>query len=150
LSDREVNVDISNVMTDIEKSRTQMQVESFNKTLGSQRTYKSELDKDDFLKILLTQLTHQDPTKPMEDKEFIAQMAQFSSLEQMTNMTREFGKMQNIIAANQAVNLIGKNVQITDGDQVVSGIVEEVAGHEYPQLLVNGKYYDMSKIDKIR
>ncbi len=143
-------MDISNVMTDIEKSRTQMQVESFNKTLGSQRTYKSELDKDDFLKILLTQLTHQDPTKPMEDKEFIAQMAQFSSLEQMTNMTREFGKMQNIIAANQAVNLIGKNVQITDGDQVVSGIVEEVAGHEYPQLLVNGKYYDMSKIDKIR
>lgn len=143
-------MDISNVMTDIEKSRTQMQVESFNKTLGSQRTYKSELDKDDFLKILLTQLTHQDPTKPMEDKEFIAQMAQFSSLEQMTNMTREFGKMQNIIAANQAVNLIGKNVQITDGEQVVSGIVEEVAGHEYPQLLVNGKYYDMSKIDKIR
>ena len=143
-------MDISNVMTDIEKSRTQMQVESFNKTLGSQRTYKSELDKDDFLKILLTQLTHQDPTKPMEDKEFIAQMAQFSSLEQMTNMTREFGKMQNIIAANQAVNLIGKNVQITDGDQVVSGIVEEVAGHEYPQLLVNGKYYDMSKVDKIR
>jgi len=137
-------------MTDLEKSRTQMQVESFNKQLGPARTYKNQLDKDDFLKILLTQLTHQDPTKPMEDKEFIAQMAQFSSLEQMTNMSKEFGKLQNVLAANQAVNLIGKNVQITDGDQVVSGMVEEVSGYEYPQLLVNGKYYDMSKIEKIR
>ncbi len=143
-------MDISNTMTDLEKSRTQMQVESFNKKLGNERTYKSELDKDDFLKILLTQLTHQDPTKPMEDKEFIAQMAQFSSLEQMTNMNREFGKLQNVIAANQAISLIGKSVQVTDGDQVVSGMVEEVSGYEYPQLLVNGKYYDMSKIEKIR
>ena len=143
-------MDISNLMTDLEKNRTQMQVESFNKQLGPARTYKNQLDKDDFLKILLTQLTHQDPTKPMEDKEFIAQMAQFSSLEQMTNMSKEFGKLQNVLAANQAVNLIGKNVQITDGDQVVSGMVEEVSGYEYPQLLVNGKYYDMSKIEKIR
>lgn len=144
-------MDISNLMTDLEKTRTQMQVDSFNKKLSAtERSYKSELDKDDFLKILLTQLTHQDPTKPMEDKEFIAQMAQFSALEQMTNMGREFGKLQNVLAANQAVNLIGKNVQITDGDQVITGMVEEVSGFEYPQLLVNGKYYELSRIEKIR
>ncbi len=134
----------------MEKSKVQMQVDSFNKKIAGERTYKSELDKDDFLKILLTQLTHQDPTKPMEDKEFIAQMAQFSSLEQMTNMTKEFGKMQNMVAANHAVSLIGKNVNIVDGGELISGVVEEVSGYEYPQLLVNGKYYDLDKIEKIR
>ncbi len=143
-------MEISSLMSDMEQNRTRMQVESFNKQLQGERTYKSELDKDDFLKILLTQLTHQDPTKPMEDKEFISQMAQFSALEQMTNMSIEFGKLQNVLAAGQAINLIGKSVQIVDGEQVVTGVVEEVSGYEYPQLLVNGKYYEMSKIEKIR
>ena len=134
----------------MEKSKVQMQVDSFNKKIAGERTYKSELDKDDFLKILLTQLTHQDPTKPMEDKEFIAQMAQFSSLEQMTNMTKEFGQMQNMVKANHAVSLIGKNVNIVDNGEMISGVVEEVSGYEYPQLLVNGKYYDLDKVEKIR
>ena len=49
--------------------------------------------KNDFLKILITQLSHQDPTQPMDDKAFIAQMAQFSSLEQMTNMSTGFQKL---------------------------------------------------------
>ena len=143
-------MDIATNLTALEKSKVQMQVDSFNKKIAGERTYKSELDKDDFLKILLTQLTHQDPTKPMEDKEFIAQMAQFSSLEQMTNMTKEFGQMQNMVKANHAVSLIGKSVNIVDNGEVITGVVEEVSGYEYPQLLVNGKYYDLEKIEKIR
>ena len=143
-------MDIATNLTAMEKSKVQMQVDSFNKKIAGERTYKSELDKDDFLKILLTQLTHQDPTKPMEDKEFIAQMAQFSSLEQMTNMTKEFAQMQNMVKANHAVSLIGKSVNVVDNGEMITGIVEEVSGREYPQLLVNGKYYDLDKIEKIR
>ena len=67
------------------------------------------LGKDDFLKILMVQLQNQDPMNPMEDKDFIAQMATFSSLEQMTNMTKSIDKLvqlesqTNLIAYNQFV-----------------------------------------------
>ncbi|MDR5658265.1 flagellar hook capping FlgD N-terminal domain-containing protein [Serpentinicella sp. ANB-PHB4] len=50
------------------------------------RTFNNDMDKDAFLKLLVTQLQNQDPLSPMEDREFIAQMAQFSSLEQMQNL----------------------------------------------------------------
>lgn len=72
------------------------------------------LGKDAFLKILITQLQNQDPTSPMDDKEFIAQMAQFSSLEQMQNMTKA---MEDLLASQQQSQMmsystfIGKEVK---------------------------------------
>ena len=57
------------------------------------KTDNGALGKDAFLQILITQLQNQDPTSPMDDKEFIAQMAQFSSLEQMQNMTKAIGDL---------------------------------------------------------
>ena len=80
---------------------------------SQKRTPSSTLGKDDFLKLLMTQLQNQDPSKPMEDTDFIAQMAQFSSLEQMTNMTSTFEKFVNqqqqsqMIAYNQ---FVGKEI----------------------------------------
>ncbi|MTI47993.1 flagellar hook capping FlgD N-terminal domain-containing protein [Sporosalibacterium faouarense] len=63
-------------------------------TTQSALSKNSTLDKDAFLKLLVTQLRNQDPLKPMEDKEFIAQMAQFSSLEQMQNMNASLQNSQ--------------------------------------------------------
>ena len=74
----------------------------------------SALGKDAFLQILITQLQNQDPTSPMDDREFIAQMAQFSSLEQMQNMTKA---MENLLSSQQETqlmsytNFIGKEVK---------------------------------------
>lgn len=56
-----------------------------------------KLDKDAFLKLLVTQLRHQDPLNPIEDKEFISQMAQFSSLEQMQNMGKTMADTNELI-----------------------------------------------------
>lgn len=125
---------------------------------GMQRKAKDTLGKDDFLKILVAQLTHQDPTQPMEDREFIAQMAQFSSLEQMQNLNKEFSRVANLIASSQAVNLMGKMVDVAvtskdaDGKEVqntVSGRVSEVTGGNSPQLLINGNYFDYAAVVRI-
>jgi flagellar basal-body rod modification protein FlgD len=91
------------------------------------------LGKDDFLKILMTQLQNQDPMNPMQDKEFISQMASFSSLEQMTNMTSTLQKFIDMQAGNsilQYSELIGKQVtwSATVDDVLVdkTGIVKAV------------------------
>jgi flagellar basal-body rod modification protein FlgD len=126
----------------------------------TQRTAKDNLGKDDFLKILVTQLTHQDPTQPMQDRDFIAQMAQFSSLEQMQNLNKEFSRVAGLIAMSQATALIGKTVDIAvnvgkdeegkDLFRMVSGRVDEVSGGESPQLYVNGSYYDYAAVMRVK
>jgi flagellar basal-body rod modification protein FlgD len=125
-------------------------VDSYNKTLNAAREAGRSLGKDDFLKILLTQLTHQDPTKPLEDREFVAQMAQFSTLEQMSNMNGEIAKVLAVLAKSQAVALLGKTVEILNGTQTITGTVDEVAGNEFPQILVDGRYYDPSQVLSVK
>jgi flagellar basal-body rod modification protein FlgD len=137
---------VSNQMSGAQKAMLDESVNMFNKTLSNGELKSTELGKDDFLKILITQLQNQDPTKPMEDKEFIAQMAQFSSLEQMTNMNEAFKDMATQLNSSSAMNYLGKTVQYQQGENLVSGLVEAVTGGDYPQLLVNGKYYDFNEI----
>lgn len=84
-------------------------------------TPSKDLDKDDFLKLFLTQLSHQDPLNPMEDKETLAQLAQFSSLEQLANLNSQMTNIAEALTAQQfqnASNYIGKSV-LASGNQVV-------------------------------
>jgi flagellar basal-body rod modification protein FlgD len=142
-------MELSNLMSAEETARTRMQVDTFNKALGNLDT-SGGLGKDEFMKILIAQLTHQDPTEPMKDTEFIAQMAQFSTLEQITNMTQDFNKLAGILSSSQALGLLGRTVELFDGENMISGVVEEVSGNETPMVLVNGKYYDFERVEKIR
>jgi flagellar basal-body rod modification protein FlgD len=138
-----------NLMSAEQTARTQTQVDALNKALGDLDVSEG-LGKDDFMKILITQLTHQDPTEPMKDTEFIAQMAQFSTLEQITNMSQDFGKLAGILSTSQALGLLGRTVELFDGENMISGVVEEVSGRETPMVLVNGRYYDFERVEKIR
>jgi flagellar basal-body rod modification protein FlgD len=90
-----------------------------------QREVKKELGKDDFLQILVTQLQYQDPMQPMDDKEFIAQMAQFSSLEQMTKIA-ELQMQNNAMQQYQAFHFVGKSIEGIVDNEVVNGVVSEV------------------------
>ena len=136
-------------LSGLDQAKVTQQVDTFNKALNQGKVTKQNMDKDDFLKILITQLTTQDPTQPMQDKDFIAQMAQFSSLEQMTNMANSFGKVSSVINASQAVSTIGKTVEIQVGDQIIQGQVSAVTPGQFPQVLVGEKYYDFGSVQKI-
>lgn len=88
-------------------------------------TGSSSLGKDDFLKILMTQLQNQDPLNPMQDQDFISQMATFSSLEQMTNLNTSMDNFVKSAAQNQfmqASSMIGKTVTYLDnqGNQMTA------------------------------
>lgn len=103
------------------------------------REVKNQLGKDEFLKILIIQLQNQDPLNPMEDKDFIAQMAQFSTLEQIQNMGRDFQSMK-------AMGLIGKmvygEIDIENSSNIVPvlGKVGSVTYHEGLVKLQVGNY----------
>lgn len=142
-------MDFTAMLSGAERSKVEMQVNASNKSLQQGQGLSQELGKDDFLQLLITQLQHQDPTKPMDDKQFIAQMAQFSSLEQMTNLGQEFAKISGMVSRGNALNLLGKQVEILDGQQRVSGVVEAVSGTENPQVQVNGRYYDYSVVETV-
>ena len=137
-------------MSSAEKFTVENAVNNFNKTLVQNgRKTSNELGKDDFLKLLITQLSNQDPTSPMENTEFISQMAQFSSLEQMTNMSSSFTKMASFINSSEAVSTLGKTVELNVGDTVTTGVVEAATRGENPQVYVNGMYYSLDKINAV-
>ncbi len=114
-----------------------------NNTASTQSTSSSQaisdatqdLGKDAFLKLLIAELSNQDPLNPMEDREFISQMATFSSLEQMQNMNKTLESMAD---ANKfsAVSYIGKAVSFVQGE-----------GEEAKQVaaIVNSIWFDDSK-----
>jgi flagellar basal-body rod modification protein FlgD len=91
----------------------------------------SALGKNDFLQLLVTQLKNQDPLNPMDDKEFIAQMAQFSSLEQMQNLNSSFN-------AVKAYNLLGKTISATIND---GGVTKNINGKVEGVFSQDGQFY---------
>ena len=141
---------LNTTMTSSEKFAVDNAVNNFNKAnTVNGRTASQQLGKDDFLKLLITQLSNQDPTNPMEDTQFIAQMAQFSSLEQMTNMNESFNKMAAMINSSQAAATIGRTVDIDVGDTTARGVVEATTMGAHPQVMVNGMYDDLDKIKAV-
>jgi flagellar basal-body rod modification protein FlgD len=87
----------------------------------------STLGKDDFLKLLVGQLQHQDPMEPANDTEFIGQMAQFSALEQQTNTAQSTSDIADQLGRSGALGLIGKTVTYTGLDKLPhTGVVQQV------------------------
>jgi flagellar basal-body rod modification protein FlgD len=100
----------------------------------------ADLGKDQFLKLFVAQLQHQDPMNPMEDADFMGQMASFSTLEQVTNLAAANQAMAANLQLSQSVGLLGRTVTWTDDADVShTGVVEKVSQQDgHPVLTVSG------------
>ena len=109
-------------------------------------TGNNTLNQADFLKLLVTQMTSQDPLNPQSDTAFAAQLAQFSALQQSQTMTTD---MQGL----RADTLIGQTVTVastTNKGQSITGVVSGVGMNAgTPDVLINGQLYDLSQITSI-
>ena len=134
----DINSVINGVYKDTSATSSKTGSSSVNNSLG----------KDDFLKLLVTQMQYQDPLNPQQDTEFISQLAQFSSLEQMQNLNTTF-------SSSQAMTMVGKTVQITqkgaDGNTTtITGIVDFVTKTEKGTYVsVDGTKYSVDEVTDI-
>ncbi|MFT3727143.1 MAG: flagellar hook capping FlgD N-terminal domain-containing protein [Terricaulis sp.] len=82
---------------------------------------------EDLLKIVLTQLTFQDPLKPMDNFEFVSQLAQFSQIQQTQTMSDRMLGLLQAQATNQATSVLGRVVDVPAGAALLSGKVESIS-----------------------
>lgn len=110
-------------------------VTSLNAT--SSATSNSSLTLQDFLQVLMTQLTYQDPLQPMDNQTFLAQIAQFTTLEQTQEMNSNIQMLVNNQAVQQSVGLIGHKVAITTSNGPQEGNVASInLSGSTPQLTI--------------
>ena len=94
---------------------------------ASTPTATNQLSLEDFLKVLLTQLTYQDPLKPMDNQQFMAQIAQFTTLEQTQQLNTGIQTLLNNQSSLQSVGLIGRTVDISTDSGPLTGTVSALS-----------------------
>jgi len=120
-----------------------------NQPVGPEiRTAKKNLGVNDFMKLLAVQFQSQDPMKPMEDTSFIAQMAQFTSLEQSNTMTSEMAKLRTDQQSATANSYLGHQVTVRDANgKTTTGLVSGIeSSSDGPRLVVGDFTYAMSTV----
>ena len=112
---------------------------------------KKVLTTSDFLQLLTTEMNNQDPLQPMDNTAAMAQLAQFSSLDQMNQLSQNFNLMRADQSKYTAASYIGKQVTVLDANQqAVTGQVTAVdTATDTPQLEINGNFYPLSSVTKV-
>ena len=102
----------------------------------SSNSSNSAMQMEDFLQLLTSQISNQDPLEPMKDTEFISQMANIASLEQMQQFTKGFESFADSQKDMVAQAYLGKMVNISENGSAVTGLVESVEKDEEGKVFV--------------
>ncbi|MGL4388618.1 MAG: flagellar hook capping FlgD N-terminal domain-containing protein [Brevinema sp.] len=142
------------LISDSQKRAVDQKINTFNTQLKEKQEIvsKNSLGEADFLKLLVTQLKTQDPTKPMDDQAFIGQMAQFTSLKQMSAVAENITRFTKEFDFTKSVSLVGKEVVWTDQTGFnQTGLVESVIVKEgNSQLKVNGQSVSLKEVTEVK
>lgn len=129
---------------------------STQKVSASSTTSTQSLGRDDFFALLIAELKNQDPMEPKDDTEFLSQLAQFSSLEEMRALTETQSTLLSYQIVAQAAALLGRTVeaQVVDSSTgkttAVTGTVSEVSlSTSPPSLIVDGQKVDISSVTRV-
>lgn len=119
--------------------------------IGNARASGEDMGAAEFLRLLVVQLTSQDPMNPMEDTAFIAQMSSFTSLEQMRTLTTDFAEFRQQHETSAAYNFLGKQVTIEgqDGEAVVGVVDSIVFDGNKPRIVIGESSYDPRAVFKV-
>jgi len=111
----------------------------------------NNLTQDDFLRLLTVQLQNQDPMEPMKDTEFVSQLANFTALQQTTDMSKTLAVLAGTMQQTGSVAYLGKQVTLKDDKgNDVSGIVTQVGiDDDMAYVMVNGKKYNAFNITSV-
>jgi flagellar basal-body rod modification protein FlgD len=106
------------------------------------------LSQRDFLKLLVTQMTSQDPLKPTDSQDLLSQMTQFSTLNANNSLQAQLAQMQQLNQYSEAGSLLGKQVTLQlDGSKTAQGVVTAVdTSSNVPQIMVNGQLYSLGQV----
>jgi flagellar basal-body rod modification protein FlgD len=96
-------------------------------TVTTANSQAGQINQQDFLKILLSQLNAQNPLKPMDNTAFVAQLAQFSQLAQTQEMSTSIKQLLSVQTATQTLGLLGRTVGVLNGSSITSGQVTDVS-----------------------
>ncbi|GAB3684296.1 flagellar hook capping FlgD N-terminal domain-containing protein [Angustibacter aerolatus] len=120
---------------------------------GASAPSRSSLDKDTFLKLLVAQLKYQDPSKPVDSSQFMAQTAQFTQVETLQSMSKDTASSLALQQGMAASNLVGKTVSWVDGDGGVhSGRVSSAqfgGSAAGPVLSIGNQSVELSSVTKV-
>lgn len=126
-------------------------------TASSALEQTKSLGREDFLQLLVTQLRLQDPLEPVKEKDFIAQLAEFGTLEGVNNLAGEMKNLGDLLqtqllqnAGREAVALIGHRVTVSTKEGTITGVVSGVRWVEgRPQVVVDGQGYDLAQVEEV-
>jgi flagellar basal-body rod modification protein FlgD len=106
------------------------------------------LSQQDFLKLLVTQMTSQDPLKPTDSQDLLSQMTQFSTLNANTALQTQIAQMQALNQFSEAGSLLGKQVTLQlDDSTTTQGVVSGIdTSSNVPQIIVNGQPYSLAQV----
>lgn len=124
---------------------------TFSPFLSSQtvRENKTSLGKDDFLKLLLTQMKYQDPLDPVDNTEYIAQMANFSTLEQMTNIAQEFSHLKSLQLVGKQVSATVPGLETNEMENIVGKVEKVLIDAGNVSLVVGGRKISIQSVKEV-